>query len=303
VILSDAKTGMGMMDSILEVALSGLQVGSIYALMALGYFVIIRATGILNFAQGEWMMISGALGVTLLTLGVPYPLALAGGVAGAVGLALLAERVIIRPLQERNAQQAITLLALFGIMLVARYGTGVLFGRLDEPLDGPAGATIYILSDNAFLSSQTLVVYGTTAVIFVGVSLFMTRTWLGRSLRVASIDPLGASLMGIDLNRVRMVSFGLGALIAALCAWLYFPLYAVGYLNGVIPGIKGFIALFLGGMASSMGPLLGGLLLGVAEVAASRYLPSIYSEGVAFALLMVILGVRPSGLLGRGGEA
>lgn len=292
-----------MFESILQVVLSGLQIGSIYALMALGYFVIIRATGILNFAQGEWMMISGALGVTLLALGVPYPIALVGAVVGSVGLALIAERVIIRPLQERNAQQAITLLALFGIMLVARYGTGVFFGRLDEPLEGPAGPGIIMLGDSSYLSHQTIVVYGATAAIFLSVSLFMTKTWLGRSLRVASIDPLAASLMGIDLNRVRMVSFGLGALIAALCAWLYFPLYAVGYLNGVIPGIKGFIALFLGGMASSMGPLAGGLLLGMAEVVASRYLPSIYSEGVAFVLLMVVLVVRPTGLIGGGEES
>ena len=292
-----------MFESILQVVLSGLQIGSIYALMALGYFVIIRATGILNFAQGEWMMISGALGVTLLALGVPYSIALVGAVVGSVGLALIAERVIIRPLQERNAQQAITLLALFGIMLVARYGTGVFFGRLDEPLEGPAGPGIIMLGDSSYLSHQTIVVYGATAAIFLSVSLFMTKTWLGRSLRVASIDPLAASLMGIDLNRVRMVSFGLGALIAALCAWLYFPLYAVGYLNGVIPGIKGFIALFLGGMASSMGPLAGGLLLGMAEVVASRYLPSIYSEGVAFVLLMVVLVVRPSGLIGGGEES
>ena len=292
-----------MFESILQVVLSGLQIGGIYALMALGYFVIIRATGILNFAQGEWMMISGALGVTLLALGIPYPIALVGAVVGSVGLALIAERVIIRPLQERNAQQAITLLALFGIMLVARYGTGVFFGRLDEPLEGPAGPGIIMLGDSSYLSHQTIVVYGATAAIFLSVSLFMARTWLGRSLRVASIDPLAASLMGIDLNRVRMVSFGLGALIAALCAWLYFPLYAVGYLNGVIPGIKGFIALFLGGMASSMGPLAGGLLLGMAEVVASRYLPSIYSEGVAFVLLMVVLVVRPSGLIGGGEES
>jgi branched-chain amino acid transport system permease protein len=294
---------MKMFESILQVVLSGLQIGGIYALMALGYFVIIRATGILNFAQGEWMMISGALGVTLLALGIPYPIALVGAVVGSVGLALIAERVIIRPLQERNAQQAITLLALFGIMLVARYGTGVFFGRLDEPLEGPAGPGIIMLGDSSYLSHQTIVVYGATAAIFLSVSLFMARTWLGRSLRVASIDPLAASLMGIDLNRVRMVSFGLGALIAALCAWLYFPLYAVGYLNGVIPGIKGFIALFLGGMASSMGPLAGGLLLGMAEVVASRYLPSIYSEGVAFVLLMVVLVVRPSGLIGGGEES
>lgn len=290
-----------MLDLLPQVIISGLQIGSIYALMALGFFVILRATGILNFAQGEWMMISGVIGVMLLELGVPYPAALIGAIAGAVGLALLAERLIIRPLQQRNAQQAIMLLALFGIMLVARYGTGVLFGRMDVPLEGPAGPGVFIIGETVFIAYQTVLVYAVTAAIFAAIILFTSRTWLGRSLRVASIDPLAASLMGVDLSQVRMVSFALGAAIAAVCAWLYFPLYAVGYLNGAIPGIKGFIALFVGGMASPLGPLVGGLLLGFIEVAASRYLPSIYSEGAAFVLLMATLLARPNGLLGDEG--
>ena len=113
------------LGSFVQVVLSGLQIGSIYALMALSFYLILSATGILNFAQGEWMMLSGVLGATLLALGAPYALALIASVAGATGAALLSERCIIRPLQNRNAPEAVLLLALFGIMLVARYGTGV----------------------------------------------------------------------------------------------------------------------------------------------------------------------------------
>ena len=107
-----------MLGSLAQVLLSGLQIGSIYALMALSYYVIISATGILNFAQGEWMMVAGVLGLTFLGLGVPYPLAVFGSIAGAVMLALLSERLIIAPLQRRNASSAIILLALFGIMTI-----------------------------------------------------------------------------------------------------------------------------------------------------------------------------------------
>ena len=105
-------------------------------------------------------------------------------------------------------------------------------------------------------------------------------------------------------GKVRFAAFGLGGLIAATTAWLYAPLYAVGYMTGAIPGIKGFIALFIGGLASPLGPLVGGILLGLLEVSASRYLPSIYPEGIAFALLMLVLFVRPDGLIAspRSGE-
>lgn len=284
--------------SLAQVMLSGLQIGSIYALLALSYFVIITATGILNFAQGEWMMVSGVLGVTLLGLGVPYPIAFCGGIMGAAALAIAAERLVIRPLQNRQASEAITLLALFGIMLVVRYGTGMIHGRLDEPLPGPAGTHVFRLGKSVFVFSQSLVIFGATAAIFLGVVLWLRLTWLGRSLRVTALDPLAAALVGVNLNTVRTAAFGLGGLIAALVAWLYAPLFAVGYLTGAIPGIKGFIALFVGGTASPLGPLVGGLLLGVMEVAAARYLPSIYAEGIAFALLMIILVLRPSGLIG-----
>lgn len=285
------------MSSLAQVLLSGLQIGSIYALMALSFYVIISATGILNFAQGEWMMIAGVFGLTLLEFGLPYPIAVVGSIAGATLLALLSERLIIGPLQRRNASPAITLLALFGIMIVARYGTGILHGRLEDPLPPPAGSHVFLLGNDVFLFAQTLVIYASTAVVFVAIGVFMRHTWLGRSLRVAAIDPLAASLVGVDLGKVRLAAFGLGGLIAAATVWLYAPLYAVGYMTGEIPGIKGFIALFIGGLASPLGPLVGGLLLGVAEVAASRYLPSIYSQGIAFALLMLVLFARPNGLI------
>lgn len=285
------------MNSIAQVLLSGLQIGCIYSLMALSFYVIISATGILNFAQGEWMMIAGVLGLSLLNIGVPYPVAVIGSIAGATILAALSERLVISPLQARDASPAIMLLALFGIMLVARYGTGILFGNRQYPLPGPAGMHVFRLRSDVLVFSQSLVIYGATAFVFAAVAIFIRHTWTGRSLRVAAIDPLGASLVGVNLNRVRLAAFGLGGLIAALTAWLYSPLYAVGYMTGTIPGIKGFIALFVGGMISPLGPLAGGLALGLMEVSASRYLPSIYSEGIAFALLMLVLVLRPNGLI------
>src|SRR5258707_14233785 len=162
--------------SVVPVIVSGLQIGSIYALMALSFYIVLSATGILNFAQGEWMMIAGVLGLTLLSMGIPYPLALIGSLIGAVTLALLSERFIVRPLQARNASDAIILLSLFGLMLVARYGTGILHGRLELPLPGPAGDHVFMLGNDIFIFSQTLLIYGTTALIFAGMIAFLRGT-------------------------------------------------------------------------------------------------------------------------------
>jgi branched-chain amino acid transport system permease protein len=285
------------MESILQVLLFGLQTGCIYALLALSYYIILSATGILNFAQGELMMISGVLGAYFLAKSMPYPVAMLVSIGVVTLLAIAIERFIVQPLQRNQASLTISILALFGVMLVARYGMGHFFGRAEEALPGPLGDGVYHLSQDIFLFDQTLVIYAVTAICFGAVIAFTRMTWLGRSLRVAAIDPLGASLVGIDLAKVRLAAFGIGGLIAAIVAWLYGPLFAVGYMTGSIPGIKGFIALFVGGMASPFGALAGGLLLGLVEGAAARYLPSIYSESIAFVVLMLILFVRPKGLL------
>jgi branched-chain amino acid transport system permease protein len=286
-----------MIETLAQVVLSGLQVGGIYALMALSFYVILSSTEILNFAQGEWMMLSAMLGVVLLRIGLPYPAAVLASIAGATLLALLAERTVIRPLERRGASAAVMILSLLGIMIVARYSTGLLLGRQDAPLRGFAGDGVFRVSENVFVLANWVVVYVVTAAIFAGVWLLMRASWLGRSLKVAAIDPIGATLCGVDLGRVRLVAFALGGLIAAIVGWLYAPLYSAGYMIGAAPGIKGFIALLIGGLASPLGSLIGGLVLGLTEVGTARFMPSIYSEAASFVILMVVLFCRPNGLL------
>jgi branched-chain amino acid transport system permease protein len=284
------------MQSALQVMISGLQVGCIYALMALSFYVIQSATGILNFAQGEWLMISSVLGVVLLAF-MPFAVAFILAVLLTTGLALLSERLVIRPLQKRNANLVTVILSLLGIMIVARYGTGLLFGQEEYPLPGLLGSDIIAIGDSVFLQPQTMVIYATTAIVFASVYIYMQRTWLGRSLRVAAIDPLGAALIGVDLQQVRTIAFGLGGLIAAITGWLYAPLYAAGYMVGIVPGVKGFVVMVIGGMASPLGSLIGGIALGLIEVASARYLSSLYSEAIGFVVLMGVLFVRPEGII------
>lgn len=279
------------------ILLSGLQVGCVYAMMALSYFVIINATGILNFAQGEWMMLSAVFGAAMISAHLPYPIAVICAIGGAIAISLLAERLVIRPLQGRNADINTLVVALLGILVVVRYSTGLIFGREEVRLEGPLPAEPMILSDSLFILPQTLFVFGATATVFVGLWLFLHRTTFGRSFRIAAIDPLGAEIVGVDLGRVRFAAFAIGGLIAAILGWMYGPLHAAGYLMGEAPGVKGFIALIIGGLVSPLGALTGGLLLGLFEVATAYYIGSLYSEGIAFVMLMLFLFARPQGLI------
>jgi branched-chain amino acid transport system permease protein len=286
------------MEFLPQIMISGAQVGCIYAMMALSYFIILSATGILNFAQGEWMMLSAVFGVLMLAAGLPYPLAVLASIAGAVLVAQFFELIIIRPLQRRHAEINVVVVALLGILVVTRYTVGLTFGREDIPLPGPFEPVPIILGSSAFIQPQTIVIYIVTAATFLALLLFLHETWLGRSFRIAAIDPIGAQVVGVNLATIRFASFGIGAAIAAILGWLYAPLYAAGYLIGHAPGIKGFIALLIGGIASPLGSLVGGLTLGMFEVATAYYIGSLWSEGIGFAMLMVFLVFWPSGILG-----
>ncbi len=278
------------------ILLSGLQVGCVYAMMALSYFVIINATGILNFAQGEWMMLSAVLGAALITAHLPYPLAVLAAIAGATGIAAGgaagdpaaagAKRRHQHP-GRRPARHPRRNPLRNGPDLRSRGGAA---GRA-------VAAAPIVLGDSLFVLPQTLFVFAVTAATFGALWLFLHRTTFGRSFRIAAIDPLGAQIVGVDLGRVRFAAFAIGGLIAAILAWLYGPLYAAGYLMGEAPGVKGFIALIIGGLVSPLGALTGGLMLGLFEVATAYYIGSLYSEGIAFVMLMLFLFVRPQGLI------
>jgi branched-chain amino acid transport system permease protein len=279
------------------IVLSGLQVGCVYAMMALSYFVIINATGIANFAQGEWMMLAAVFGAAMLAASLPYPVAFLASIAAAAAVSLLAERLVIRPLQARNADINILVVALLGVLVVVRHSTGLVFGREEARLPGPFSDAPIVLGESLFVLPQTLFVFGATAATFAALWLFLHRTSFGQSFRIAAIDPLGAQIVGVDLGKVRFAAFAIGGLIAALLGWLYGPLYAAGNLMGEAPGVKGFIALIIGSLVSPLGALVGGLLLGLFEVATAFYIGSLYSEGIAFAMLMLFLFVRPQGII------
>ena len=277
------------MQDLLELSISATASGCIYALVALAYLLMIRPTGIINFAVGEWAMVGAFGGFLLLSrFEWPYPL----GMAAILGFMLLVgwatERITVRPLVERGAPLLAPILALLGMLVVFRESISLGFGP--DPHQVPEPVSWEYLK---------YFMIGTTLLVFAAVWLFFERTVWGKSFEAVALNRKAAALVGIDLARVTAASFAGGAAAAGLAGLLVAPNVSAHYLMGVPLAIQGFTALVIGGVGRVEGALLGGLLVAFVEQLTVRYapLPAGYAQGVPLVLLMLFLLVRPTGLL------
>ena len=287
------------MQDFFELVVGAAASGAIYGLIGLAYLLIIRPTGIINFAVGEWAMLGAFGGFVLLTqYEWPYPLGMAAVLAFMFLVGWATERLVVRRLVQRGAPLLAPILALLGMLVVFRESISVSFppdplpvpyafgmGRLEF---GPVGGTY-----------QSFFIIVVAAAVFVGAWLFFERTVAGKAFEAVALNRRAAALMGIDLTRVMTLSFGAGAVVAGLGGLLIAPNISAHYLMGVPLAIQGFTALVIGGVGRVAGPLVGGLLLALAEQLTVRYapLPAGYAQGVPLILLMLFLLVRPTGLL------
>lgn len=277
------------MRDLLELSVSAAASGCIYGLIALAYLLMIRPTGIINFAVGEWAMVAAFGGFLLLSkFEWPYPL----GMAAVVGFMLLVgwgtERIAVRPLVEKGAPPLAPILALLGMLVVFREIISVSFPPDPHPVPYPFG-----------IQHQSFFIIAVTVAVFIAVWLFFERTVAGRCFEAVSLNRKAAALMGINLSRVTALSFAGGAGAAGLAGLLVSPNVSAHYLMGVPLAIQGFTALVIGGVGRVEGALLGGLLLAFAEQLTARYapIPSGYTQGVPLLFLMIFLLLRPTGLL------
>ena len=277
------------MQDFFELAVSATATGCIYALVALAYLLMIRPTGIINFAVGEWAMV-GAFGgfLVLSKMELPYPLGLAAILAFMLLVGWATERIAVRPLVEKGAPLLAPILALLGMLVVFRESISLGFGpdphQVPEPVD---------------FQYLKYFMIGTTLAVFVAAWLFFEKTLWGKSFEAVALNRRAAALVGIDLSRVTAASFAGGAAVAGLAGLLVAPNTSAHYLMGVPLAIQGFTALVIGGVGRVEGALLGGLLVAFAEQLTVRYapLPAGYAQGVPLLLLMLFLLVRPTGLL------
>ena len=277
------------MRDLLELSLSATASGCIYGLVALAYLLMIRPTGIINFAVGEWAMVGAFAGFLLLSkFEWPYLVGMAAILAFMLLVGWATERIALRPLAERGAPLLAPILALLGMLVVFRESISLGFGP--DPYQVPEPVDFQYLK---------YFMIGTTLVVFAGTWLFFEKTTMGKAFEAVSINRRAAALVGINLSRVTAASFAGGAAAAGLAGLLVAPNISAHYVMGVPLAIQGFTALVVGGVGRVEGALLGGLLLAFAEQLTVRYapVPSGYAQGVPLLLLMVFLLVRPTGLL------
>ncbi len=284
-----------MLAQFLQFLYSGMTVGSAYALAALGFTIIYNTSGVINFAQGEFIMLGGMLAAIMAGAGVPMPLAIAGAVIATAVVGLLMEKAVIEPAQ--NAQVVTLIIITIGASLTIRGLVQIFLGKATHSLAPFSGDTPIILF-GATLLPQSLWVLGVTLVVVGALAWFFGRTLLGKAMLATSHNKLAAQLVGINTRRVLLMSFGLSALLGAVGGILVAPITYTSYDAGIMLGLKGFVAAVLGGLGGGVGAVAGGLILGIAEAMTAGYISSSYKDAVPFVLILLILFFMPRGLFG-----
>ena len=276
---------------------SGIAVGCIYGLIGIGFCVIYNASGIVNFAQGAFVMLGGMVAyVALNRFGLPLPLAAILAIGLVAGLGILLERIVVRPLWNRQSTMFVMILATLAAQIVIERLTLIVAG--DQP------RTLPMFTDHPPLrvaglaiSYQFLWIVGFSALSIVLLAWFFSSTRTGKAMRACSINREAAALMGISVSRMLALSFALSAALGALAGVLITPTQYTAFNVGVPYAISGFIAAIVGGFGRPLGALAGGILLGIAQALAVVFLGAASKNVAALSILLLFLFFRPTGLL------
>jgi branched-chain amino acid transport system permease protein len=286
------------MSELLQFTFSGLTVGAIYALVALGFTLIFNTSQVINFAQGEFVMLGGMVTVFAAAAGIPLPLAALVAVVVAVLFGMALYRLAIAP--ARGASAVTLIIITIGASIMMRGIAAVVFDKNFHGFASPLGDTPLRIAGAAILP-QSLLVFAGVALLVAALSLFLKRTITGKSMLATADNPLAARLVGIDTSRMTEISFAVSAMIGAVGGILVTPIALTSYSAGTVLALKGFVAAMLGGMGSPLGAVVGGVVLGLIEQLGAGYLTSQYKDAIAVVVLLLVLFTRPSGLFGKPG--
>jgi branched-chain amino acid transport system permease protein len=297
-----------------QLAIDGIRGGSIYALIALGFVVIHSVTGIINFAQGEFVMLGAMLCVSVyqseLALLSPLNprfkmvLAVLVAVVGTTLIGALMERLAIYP--ARRAPAVALIIITIGATIAIRALALIVWGT--RPYVMPAFTTLEMEDltlrfGGLMIKAQSIWIWGVVAVVLVVMAVFFGRTIVGKALRACAINREAAQLMGVNPSRMSLLAFSLAAALGAIGGLVMAPATRPTYDMGLMLGLKGFVAAIMGGLVSAVGAVVGGLVLGVAENIGAGVTSSGYKDVIVFVTLVVILVVRPQGFIGGGEKA
>lgn len=287
-----------MLTSIMEQLMNGLRTGSIYALIALGYTMVYGIAKMINFAHGDIIMVGAYtlyIGIALLHLPVIVAMLLTAVVCSVLGV--LIEKIAYKPL--RNAPPLAVLITAIGMSYFLQSVALLIFSSTPIPFKSVINLdSVQVGSVN--ISGITIVTLVVTTVIMVALTLFINKTKAGSAMRAVSEDRGAAELMGINVNGTISMTFAIGSALAAVAGILYICQYqSLRPTLGALPGIKAFVAAVLGGIGSVPGAMLGGIVLGLIESLSKAYISTELADAIVFGVLVVVLLVKPSGLLGK----
>ena len=286
------------MITFVQTLISGLSLGSIYALIALGYTMVYGIAKMLNFAHGDIIMVGAyAVIVAVMQLSLPPVIAILISIIVCAVLGVVIERLAYKPL--RQAQPLTVLITAIGVSYLLQNVALLIFGS-EQKAFPTILKLLAIKLGQVTIDGITLVTLGVTAIIMIALTLFINKTKLGKAMRAVSEDKEAAGLMGISTNRTITITFAIGSALAAVASIFYGATYVyIKPTTGAMPGIKAFTAAVFGGIGSIPGAMLGGVLLGLIEQFSKTYISTLWADAIVFGVLVLVLVVKPTGLLGK----
>lgn len=283
----------------LSYLINGLGLGSVYAIIALGYSMVYGIAKMLNFAHGDIIMVGAYVSFFVMVgTGLPFPVAALAAVCVCIILGVLIERLAYKPL--RQATSLAVLITAIGVSYFLQNAAQLMWGSDTKIYPNIISGSLSLFGGKLSISWLTIITILVCLVIMGCLILFINRTKTGQAMRACSEDKGAATLMGINVNRIISITFAIGSGLAAIAAVLLCATYPSVYPTlGSMPGIRAFTAAVFGGIGSIPGAFLGGILLGVIETLAKAYISTQLSDAIVFAVLIIVLLIRPTGLLGR----
>lgn len=287
--------------SILSYLINGISLGSVYAIIALGYTMVYGIAKMLNFAHGDVIMVGGYAALTLmLNMGTHPMAAVLAAIVVCTVLGVVIERIAYRPLRNAASPLAVLITAI-GVSYLLQNVVLLIFGSSPKSFQSVVGLPdLKLAGGSLVITAETIVTIISCIVIMVGLTAFINKTKPGQAMLAVSEDKGAAQLMGINVNSTIALTFAIGSGLAAIAGVLLCSSYpSLSPYTGSMPGIKAFVAAVFGGIGSIHGAMIGGILLGVIEILGKAYISSQLADAIVFAVLIVVLLVKPTGLFGK----